>query len=249
MAGLNGLAWNYPYLGQFDEALMAARKGLALDPANSEMWFVLIGQSYLHLGELEQVEKWANKALEIAPDQSGALGLVGFAALCRGELEEAERNASALPVGTFYRSTLLGIVAERREDYDKAAEHYQKDPALRIHLARIFIKKDKREEAEQLLGEMAKVAHEWLAQGVDSWSPRRDLVWVSALRGNKEEAYRWLQEAFDLGWRDVYSETEYNPVWDSLRDEPRFQQLMVEINAEKAEMIGRVADLEKEWEQ
>ena len=72
---------------------------------------------------------------------------------------------------------------------------------------------------------------------------------VEVTRGNKEEAYRWLQEAYEKGWRDRDSDDEWLPVYENIRDEPRFQQLMAKINAEKAEMLRRVQEMEKEWEQ
>ena len=40
----------------------------------------------------------------------------------------------------------------------------------------------------------------------------------------------------------------YNPAWDNLRDEPRFQEIIAKVNAEKAEMLQRVREMEKEWE-
>ena len=45
------------------------------------------------------------------------------------------------------------------------------------------------------------------------------------------------------------ADDEWLPVYESIRDEPRFQQLMAKINAEKAEMLQRVREMEKEWEQ
>jgi len=240
--GLRELVWRYATLGQFDKALMAARKGLARDPANPERWFGLISNSYLHLREFDQAERWAKKAQEIAPDQRDAVGVLVRLYISRGQLEEAEK----IQPGDRW----LGIISELRGDYDKAAEHYQRmGGGGGYELARILLKQGKPKEANQLLNQVIERKDEWLAEGANDYWPREALARVEVTRGNKEEAIRSLQEAYEKGWRDRDSDDEFLPVYESIRDEPRFKQLMAKINAEKAEMLQRVREMEKEWEQ
>jgi hypothetical protein len=52
---------------------------------------------------------------------------------------------------------------------------------------------------------------------------------VHAGLGEKERALEWLERAFEehcggLSWM------HYDPVWDSLREEPRFRALLSRIN-------------------
>jgi hypothetical protein len=47
---------------------------------------------------------------------------------------------------------------------------------------------------------------------------------VHALRGEKDEAFRWLDKSIEAGWRGWPLGTR-SPLLDSLRSDARFQQL------------------------
>ena len=131
---------------------------------NPESWFGLISQSYLHLRDFDQAEKWAKKTLEIAPDHGGALGVLGRLYISRGQLDEAEK----IQPGDRW----LGIIAELKGDYDKAAEHYQKmGGGGGYELARILFKQGKPKEANQLLDQVIERINERLAEGADDYGP------------------------------------------------------------------------------
>jgi ATP/maltotriose-dependent transcriptional regulator MalT len=140
------------------------------------------------------------------------------------------------------------VAAERRGDYDAAEENFQKQsgPYGSVHLARILSKKGKPKEAAQLLDQVTQFVHDQLEQGADAPANREILARIHALKGNKEEAYRWLQEEFNIGLPD--HSVAYNPAWDNLRGEPRFRKIIAKVNAEKEVMLRRVQEMEKEWE-
>ena len=55
-----------------------------------------------------------------------------------------------------------------------------------------------------------------------------DLYWLSSFyagNGDKEKALAALQKSFDLSFRD-FAAINANPAFFSLRDDPRFQQLL-----------------------
>jgi tetratricopeptide (TPR) repeat protein len=70
------------------------------------------------------------------------------------------------------------------------------------------------------------------------WNPANEVYWVSAFyagSGDKEKALANLQKAFNLGYRDFPS-IKGNPVFDSLRDDARFKQL---IKTQNKPVAGR----------
>jgi hypothetical protein len=65
------------------------------------------------------------------------------------------------------------------------------------------------------------------------------LAAVHALRGDKEAAYDWLQQAIDAGFF-AYAELERHPCFESLHGEERFQGMMAGVEARVEEARRQV---------
>ncbi len=48
--------------------------------------------------------------------------------------------------------------------------------------------------------------------------------------GEKDEAFEWLEKAFEEG--QEMTNLKVHPIWDPIRDDPRFPDLMRRINLE-----------------
>jgi tetratricopeptide (TPR) repeat protein len=152
----------------------------------------------------------------------------GIAALLSGDHEAAVRHlerAYAMargPVGwsTFQYSTLY------------------LDYATLLGCARL--KLGERDRALRLLDETERHHAEHIARGDTSFKARVGMAAVHALRGNRDEAYRWLQQAMDAGFYP-YAELERHPCFESLRGEERFRRMMDGARA-KVEEAGRQFD-------
>jgi hypothetical protein len=103
-----------------------------------------------------------------------------------------------------------------------------------------------RTEAERLLSESERICQEKVAAGDQRYGLREVMAMVHALRGNSDEALRWLEQAIEEGWR-WYDVVASDPVWENLRGEPRFQQSMAAVEAEVESMRRRIRVLEQEW--
>lgn len=57
-------------------------------------------------------------------------------------------------------------------------------------------------------------------------------VEVEAMRGNTDEALRLLRNALDQNWRFLWTYMPVNPRLDSIRDDPRYQEMWEEIVAD-----------------
>ena len=80
-----------------------------------------------------------------------------------------------------------------------------------------------------------------IEEGADYPDPYYDLAAINAIQGHKEEAYNWLQQAIALGWRE-YPFTLNDPLFENMRHDERFRQMMAQIKAEVDAMRRRVKE-------
>ena len=74
-------------------------------------------------------------------------------------------------------------------------------------------------------------------------------VQIYALQGKTEKALEALRQAVDYGWRGLWWYwLEHDPNLDSIRDEPEFQAMVVEIKADMAAQLARVRAMEASGE-
>jgi hypothetical protein len=98
---------------------------------------------------------------------------------------------------------------------------------------------DNRAEAQQRLEQSISLDRERLDRGDESSIPRYDLAAANAIRGNEDEAYRWLQSASEAGWR-TYRLAMRDPLLLNLRDDQRFKQMMRVVAEEIREARKRI---------
>jgi hypothetical protein len=97
--------------------------------------------------------------------------------------------------------------------------------------------------ALRLFGETEQYYTDRIAKGDTSIRARVGIAAVHALRGDKEAAYDWLQQAIDAGFYQ-YAELERHPCFESLHGEERFQRMMGGVKAKVEEARRRVDALE-----
>ena len=74
-------------------------------------------------------------------------------------------------------------------------------------------------------------------------------VRIFALQQRPQRALDALQQAIDEGWRVfTWYYLEHDPNIESIRDEPRFQQIYTELKSDLAEQARRVDDLKASGE-
>src|SRR6202022_4565157 len=72
---------------------------------------------------------------------------------------------------------------------------------LETHLAYLHLRAGRRGEAEALLEESLATDRRAAEDGNQDWSVPFDTACVHALRGERDEAFRWLDKAVEAGWR------------------------------------------------
>ncbi len=74
-------------------------------------------------------------------------------------------------------------------------------------------------------------------------------VQIYALQGEKQKALAALRQAIDEGWRvGWWYFLKYDPNLESLHDEPEFQAMVAEIEADMAAQLARVREMERNGE-
>jgi hypothetical protein len=72
---------------------------------------------------------------------------------------------------------------------------------------------------------------------------------IYTLQGDKQKALSALRQAIDEGWRGFWwYDLKYDPALESLHDEPEFQAMVAEIEADMATQLVRVREMERNGE-
>jgi len=253
-------------LGQLDEAVRWLRKSVSVDPGKpSETAF--LGWLFLDLCDLDRAEYWIERSIELAPEGFNPNLAKQFLHLYLGDeaatLDYARKSHANFSRDPFVCSHLrnhalrAGRYSEARGLYEKSFPELVNegdpkiDTAVRlmaaIDLALVLPKTGEQERADLLLGRSLQYIQTlprlgWSGYGIAD-------VRIYALRGEKQEALSALRQAIDEGWRDLWwYYLKYDPILESLHDEPEYQTMVAEIEADMAEQLARVREMQRSGE-
>ncbi len=197
------------------------RKALALDPAELE---ALSGYATLlmTLGRFPEAIAAVGQALALDPLSStveSSFGRICFRARKYDDAIAHLKRAIELDESNYGAYSRLGDVYEVLGRFSEA-EAMLKEAASRrgrknsLVLARVFGRTGRREEARRLIAEAEKTG------GGDSYA----LPLAYAAIGDNGRALNYLEREFDQ--RNLVIFIKFDPLFDGLRAEPRFQALM-----------------------
>jgi tetratricopeptide (TPR) repeat protein len=218
----------------------------------------------LDLGDPGKAEYWIERSLELGPESRWANSIMQFLHLYLGDeaaaLDYARRAFAFNPpfVPSLLRDHELraGRYAEARALYEKGYPELlnEGDPTVDgsnwgevINLALVLSKTGEQEHADLLLNRslehiqaMPRLGN--LGYGIAD-------VYIYALRGEKQKALLALRQAIDEGWRSFWWYLlKQDPSLESLHDEPEFQAMIAEIEADMAAQLARVREMERNGE-
>jgi tetratricopeptide (TPR) repeat protein len=189
---------------------------LELDPDEPTLRWRLTDY-YLRRKAYNQLRANAKRMLQVDPQSSLAYMVLGEADRYQGRLSQAQVSVtkSKLSLG---RLNLL-ILA---------------DLALRL---------GKTQEATTLLARSERICWERLAVIEDN-DTLLNLAVLGALRGNAQEANRWLQKAINAGFTDYWILMN-DPLFERVRSNTDFMRLTISLKERVEAMRLRVEALEK----
>jgi len=257
------LADLYDAMGRLDQALKYYRLAAEHDPGNPDS---LQGQAfvYLKIGEVERAEELLQRMEAMDPERIGNGFVAIFSNMVRGN-RAAAREAMAwtlprvrqanLPLnffawqeaidGNYPRALELLLASDEGwmdpKRWQGLVEQHQADGCL---AAWLLLRDGQQELGDQLL----QLTTNYLTQDLpavmehaDAFSP--ELCHLTA--GDKEAAYAVIETQLDHRHLSFWREWGEVPMFDLIRDEPRFQDLMQEYDRLMAEQRALVAKLDE----
>jgi TolB-like protein/Flp pilus assembly protein TadD len=255
--------------GEYEEAVRWFRKAISSDPGDP-FNPAYLGRLFMDLGDSEKAEYWVHRAIETRSDSLGSNNAMLFLHLYqRDEAAGLEYGRKALTIATsfFLQIDAVGLLADhevRAGRYPEARELYaerfpeflsEDDPEINtqrrsraaIGLAFVLYQTGEQERADLLLNRTLQKIETLPRLSVFGYGIAD--VQIYALRGDKEKALSALREAIDEGWRAFWwYYLKYDPILESLHDEPEYQAMVAEIEADMAQQLARVREMERNGE-
>jgi tetratricopeptide (TPR) repeat protein len=250
-------------LAQLDEAVVSYAKGISLDPGNplNSAW---LGLLFLELGDFDRAESWIERSIELGPESLWPNIAMHELHLYRGDeaaaLDYARRAVALNPlfVPGLLRDHELraGRYSEARALYEESYPELlnEGDPTIdgsnwemAIDLALVLSKAGDQGHADLLLNR--SLGHIQTLPRLGRSGYGISDVKIYALKGEKQKALSTLQRAIDEGWRDSWwYYLKHDPNLESLHDEPEFQAMVAEIEADMTAQLARVREMERNGE-
>ena len=254
------IGFNYIARGKLDSAFYWFRK--------SELHRYLLAWDYVGYGvvydiicDTAQAERWFKRALDNQPDFTIAQATLSSSYLSRSNYRLALESAQNVLLNDPENLIALSYAATARlfsGDYAEARHYYERVSELSSNrmldwtyrsittdLGFLLWKSGERDRARELFREGMRENNELLRQGSERYVVSYDNAAISAIQGNRDEAYLWLQRAIDAGWRD-YRLGPNDPLFENIRSEERFKHMMEDVKAKVDEQRILVEKMEKQ---
>jgi tetratricopeptide (TPR) repeat protein len=268
-------AWNLAIVrGDLVEAIRLGDDYAKVDPADSE---APSGTAlhYFDLGDVVTAKYWSEVALKLDPRAPMAKLVAALFHLDRNEEAKAIEIARELTQPDAMSRGNRGFALRIAEAPELAAGRYEEVIArylteypdlgdgkvptedafdieeafvVALSLASVYLQAGEETKAETLLAATESEMAYWpqVALGPGSGFAMVDL---HILRGEKENALAALREGAANGTRYRWRvQLLYNLNLESLRDDPEFQAVIAEIEADMAEQLARVREMERNGE-
>ena len=256
-------SYYYLALGQLDEAVAWFAKGIPLDPGNAE-FPANMGFVFLNFGDIGKAGYWIQRSIELSPDHwlsNRAMHLLHLYHENESSLDSTRKTIANVwdvwPALALLRNHELreGRPAEARALYERNSPGLlsEREPVIdhnnykfAIDLALVLIRTNEQERADLLLNRSLEyiqaIPRLGFGYGIAD-------VQVYALQGEKQKALSALRQAIDEGWRSMWWYfLKQDPTLESLHDEPEFQAMVAEIEADMAAQLARVREMERNGE-
>jgi serine/threonine protein kinase/Tfp pilus assembly protein PilF len=251
---VNNLGVEYLFMGEYDTALNWFKKSIPLNPTFAFLYYTVAG-TYSNLEEYEKANAWFKKCLEIQPDFQYVHSGEAIGYLRQGNnqraFNEAEQILKVTP-NDIEGLTLAGWSKLFGGNYVQSISYFEKawlidsinsywygtGRTTNTAFGFIYKRLGQTDNAKKMFLRSRLLDQAQLEHQNEWYTIRYDLALISAQEGKKTEAYRWLREAFNLGWRD-YLLAERDPLLEDLRGDPEFKRILSDVHARVLQMRKR----------
>jgi DNA-binding winged helix-turn-helix (wHTH) protein/TolB-like protein/Flp pilus assembly protein TadD len=212
------------------------RRALRLNPNNTSFYFAY-GEYLADTHRQDEAIAELNKALALDPLSPEINGMLLWPKYLKRDYDgalEACRKTLKLYPDDWMSHWWSGVAYLMKGDFGEALPELQKGRALNpdangpvAALGAAYALSGNRAEAEKLLAElMSRRSRQYV-------SPM-DIVTVYHALGQKDEMFQWLDKAYD-DESELLIVLDYDPEWDDVRSDPRFQQLARKVHQRSAQ--------------
>ncbi|WP_026950103.1 adenylate/guanylate cyclase domain-containing protein [Algoriphagus mannitolivorans] len=237
------LATIYFSQGELVKSLKLQAKSASLNP-RAFLPYQISGWIYRILGDADNADYFLRKAIEI---QENAINYeqLAYNLISIGKKKEAAALIPEILKDVEDSNTLAvaGLVAFHLEDLESAREYFEKSIAVTsdfendpyylvpVKLAYILKLNGNTVLANQYLDQGIELRHDAILEGDEDFNLPLDLAIAKIIKGEIREANKYLNLAFDRGWRDLFI-IDYNPVFEEYRKSPEYARLSSKIKTE-----------------
>jgi tetratricopeptide (TPR) repeat protein len=253
--------------GQLDDAVVWHKKGIDLDLGNP-VYPAVLGMLLLDLGDPGTAKYWINRSIALGPENFWPNLAMQLLQLYQGDEVASfddERKDFTRSDYRFYIGSIqllrdhgfrTGRYAEARTLYEENRPELLGEEApnveygntgVAIDLALVLSKTGERERAGLLLERALERIQTIPRLGKYGYGVAD--VKIYALQGDRKKALSALRQAIDEGWRGFWWYLlKHDPSLESLHNEPEFQAMVAEIEADMAAQLARVREMERNGE-
>jgi protein kinase/serine/threonine-protein kinase len=251
---LSNLSGQCRLTGEYDRALILAKKALLFPSPALALDYVRIGRAYQYLTEHDKAEEWYNKTFEIEPgitwNTTLAYRSLVQISLLQGNYQKAREQIQKMlsfDPNNLRGLSSAGLVELWTGNYAKAEEYFRKayevvgvaNQEINTRLGYILWKTGRQEEARNMFNQSLQLAKKDIEKGSEHPGVPYEIAVINSIQGKKAEAYKWLEKAIDAGWRR-YACSLKDPLLENLHNDDRFKKMMEKVKAKVDEMRKRV---------
>jgi adenylate cyclase len=210
-------------------------RALQLDRNSASAHLFLAFGVHAERGEWENAVVEMRKAEKLDPLSPAVSNWLAWAYVGNGQIDDAIRQAERtlqLDANYMYRDPILATAYREKGDYARAISLYKKTEEAtgipQAGLAITYAKMGRQSDARQILDELKKLsATKYVAADV--------IASIYVALGEKDEAFRWMERAFEQYAAVNYLWSEFRP----LRADPRFADLLRRTGVDPAKALAR----------
>ena len=211
----------------WEELDRAFQRAIELHPAQPVVYY-WYGEFLMSMGRPEEAIAMTRRALQadpLSPVIGASLGMILYLARRYDEAVDVLRRARDIDPQHFLPQMRLGLVYLQQGKHAEAIRELTRAAQLADHsteslaaLGTAYAAADRTAEARQIVAQLEQRQQE-------RYVLPYNFAKIHAAAGDRDETFAWLERAYQEGNPDLI-ELNSEPVFDGLRAEPKFSELM-----------------------
>jgi len=245
---------SYESLGNLADAVTWDNKSDQLNPTGG-FGYSLLSRVYVLLLDYRNAEKAINIALNMQPDLIPAQVIYAQLHFNQGNYQQAIKDCEKILSISQQDSPALiysALAYINMGNFGKAEDMLKKMPSnsflqnyANTILAYLYKKNGNMSAVKNLIQTTKTNLLNGFAHGDEFNSHAVDMSSIELIEGNTIEAYKWLNKAVDLGFRD-FEVLLNNPLTEEVRNEKQFREIIQNIKNKVTEQQNLLAKMNNE---